>query len=282
MPEFAPGRVGPRIGEYLIEAELGRGGTATVFQVSSASKKQRFALKLLHSDCTESVMKRFHRECMNTAIAKHRYIAAVLDVGTYEGRPFLVTELIDGKPLDLKMPIRLVVAILARAAEALDSVHRQGVVHRDIKPSNILVDGGLQPHIVDFGLAQLITSNSVALTRRGLAAGTPAYMAPEQVCGWKDLIGPATDIYAFGAMLYEALAGKAAHTGKHITAVVKSIRTTDPVPPPGPKQLVAICMKAMARDLSRRHARASALADELNLWLHAEAETKVTRKRTRE
>ncbi len=278
MPGEAEAAIGPVIAGYTIEAEIGAGAAAVVYRALDKPNRRRVAIKVLRPDSDDSVRERFVHECTSAARLKHQNIVSVFDVGTFEDRPFMVMEYIDGRPLDLHRPVRAVVATLIKVAHALESVHAQGIVHRDLKPGNILVDARGEPHIVDFGLAQLLDSDA-KITRRGKAVGTPAYMAPEQVNGWRDLIGPCTDVYAMGAMLYEALAGKPAHTGKHLTEVVMSIRKKDPPPPPGPKALVAICMKAMSRTIAKRHARAGALAGELEEWLGAEAETRITKSR---
>ncbi len=275
-----PTAAGPNIAEFDIEQEIGRGTAACVYRARDKANDRTVALKILRGECTDTVRERFRRECVSAIRVRHPNVVAVYDVGQFEGRPYMVMELIDGKPLDLKRPLRATVEALVKVAVALDTAHREGVVHRDLKPANILVDAAGEPHIVDFGLAHLI-DGSATVTKRGFAVGTPAYMAPEQVCGWKDVIGPATDVYAMGAMLYEALAGRPPHIGKHATAVIQSIRTTDPPAPPGPRPIVDVCLKAIERVAAKRYSRASAFADALGDWLNAEAVTRMTRRRPR-
>ncbi len=255
-----------RIGPYLIEEENGRGGAAVVYRARDPLNRRDVAVKTLRIDSSSGAHERFLRECASAGELRHPNVAAVYDVGTHDGHPYLVMELVDGRPLDLRRPRREVVGVLAKVARALESVHLRGVVHRDLKPGNILVDRRGEPRIVDFGLALYLGSKTV-LTRTGFAVGTPAYMAPEQVLGWRELIGPATDIYAIGAMLYEALSGRHPH-GRAFAEVWKSIHDRrEPPLPRGPKKLAAICRKAMAREVADRHPRAGALADALEGWL---------------
>ncbi len=262
-----PAMPGP-IGQYRLDSELGRGSAANVYRATDTAQNRVVAVKIIRDLATIQTQKRFVREGRTMASIRHPNIAAVFDMGEYMQRTYIVMELVDGRPLDLRQPQRDVIGRLAKIALALDEVHRAGVIHRDIKPSNILVDARGEPKLVDFGVAHLLEPGvGEELTTTGQVIGTPAYMAPEQVFGRRHLIGPGTDVYAIGAMLYEMLAGHRPYADKSGREAMEHLKKGELAPPPGPPALVGLCMKAMHRDLSRRHPRAGALAADLRRYL---------------
>jgi eukaryotic-like serine/threonine-protein kinase len=165
-------------------------------------------------------------------------------------------------------------------ARAMYYAHRRGVVHRDLKPANILLAADGTPKITDFGLAKLLQDEAgsaplVTLTHTGAILGTPSYMAPEQAEGQARTIGPAADVYALGAVLYELLTGRSPFRGTTPLETLEQVRTLEPVPPrrlrPGlPRELETICLKCLDKEPSRRYADAEALAEDLRRHLHGE------------
>ena len=254
-------------GRYEIEGEIGRGAAGIVYRARDVELDRRVALKVLH-DSRPSMLERFHREALAAARLRHPGIVAVHDAGMVDGTPFIAMDLVDGEPMDLSRgSLRTRVAALAKVADAVAHAHREGIVHRDLKPGNVLVDRTGEPRLVDFGLAR--ARDLASLTRSGAVIGTPIYMSPEQVCAAD--VGPATDVYSLGVMLYEALAGRPPFDGESIEQLFHRILTHDASPPAGaPAELSAVCLKAIDRDARRRYAHAGALADDLRRWLAGE------------
>jgi serine/threonine protein kinase len=200
-----------QIGDYAIARLLGEGGMGRVYQ-AKAPDGTRVALKLVKSDMArdETLRRRFQREARIAQTVRHPNVVPLIATGEYEGRPYMVQRFIDG--LTLEETIRRdgpldepgAVSICADVAAGLEALWAAGMVHRDIKPANILLDGGGQAYITDFGLAK-ITEGSL-LTRPGQALGSMDYMAPEQIRG--DSLTAATDIYALGCVMHECMCGQ--------------------------------------------------------------------------
>src|SRR5262249_808145 len=144
---------------------------------------------------------------------EHPHIVPVYTVGEHEGRPFFTMRYIEGEPLSHRLaerplPPREAAALLAPVARAIDWARQHGVLHRDLKPSNILIHATARPHVTDFGLAKRVDSDYPSLTRSGAVLGTPSYMAPEQAAGRRGEVGPASDVYGLGAILYQMITGR--------------------------------------------------------------------------
>jgi hypothetical protein len=221
------------------------------------------------------VRKRFHREAQAAASLSHSNVIPVYDSGEAEGRMFLVMEHVQGRPFgevmkDSRNKLPVLLRILYRASRGLAAAHGKGIVHRDVKPHNILVTKAGETKLGDFGLAFWDTGAS-ALTRTGSSLGTPLYMSPEQAAGGTKEIGPATDVYALGAILYEILTGRPPHDAENMMDLYRKIMEEDPVPPrrvaPSvPRDLGVICLKALDKDPARRYADARAFGDDLKRY----------------
>ncbi len=290
-PTFAPGRYASdpeapkpllRIGSYLVEEELGRGGMGKVLRVRHVQTGAPYAIKLiLGAGVDAESLERFRREAVLLARLEHPGIVRVHSLdATEDGTPFLVMELVAGESLGSRLERETRLApteaarIVAGAARAIGHSHRHGVLHRDLKPANILLDArDGRPRVLDFGLAfdQALTR----LTKTGISVGTPAYMAPEQVDEGSAgaPVGPATDVYALGAILYALLTGRPPHDpNAPIHVLLLAILDSEPprprsIVPDLPERLEAICVGTLQRRAADRPESADALADALEAWL---------------
>ncbi|HWQ14696.1 MAG TPA: serine/threonine-protein kinase, partial [Roseiflexaceae bacterium] len=204
--------VGRTLGRYEIIAPLGSGGMAVVYRARQTDLDRVVALKILPPELglDKSYIARFLQEARSAAALEHPHIVPIFDVGAAEGLHYIAMKYIQGETLkDLALregalPLERAVGLLEQVAGALDYAHSQGVIHRDIKPTNMMVDRGGWVYLTDFGLAR--GSAGAGLTLAGTVMGTPEYMSPEQAQGQANL-GPASDIYALGVVLYELLTG---------------------------------------------------------------------------
>jgi eukaryotic-like serine/threonine-protein kinase len=218
---------------YTLTSELGRGGMATVHRAHDARHGRDVAVKVMLPSVAESLgAERFLREIETAARLQHPHIVPVFDSGNLEGQLFFVMPLIEGESLrakltrEGKLDVEEAVRIVREIADALEYAHSEGVVHRDLKPENILMSRG-HALLADFGIARASTArDDVALTQAGVSLGTPAYMSPELASGETD-VGPASDVYALGCILFELLAGHAPFTGATYQAILVKRFTTD-------------------------------------------------------
>src|SRR5262249_29559112 len=197
---------------------------------------------------------RFQREAEAVAGLRHENIVRVYDVGDHEGRPYFTMEYVEGGSLAQKIrggpqPARQAAALAATLAGAAQAAHACGVVHRDLKPANVLLTADGTPKVSDFGLARRLESGA-GVTQSGVPIGTPSYMAPEQARGQGHGIGPAVDVYALGAILYELLTGRPPFRGTTAAETVRQVIDQDPVPPSRlndqvPRDLETICLKCL-------------------------------------
>jgi WD40 repeat protein len=286
-----------RIGDYDVLERLGQGGMGVVYRARHRRLNRLVALKVLHRVDSVTDVQRFHREAELAARLQHPHIVGVYEVGSWsEGeempaRPWIAFELVAGGGLDrlLRESVlapRQAAALVETLARTLHVVHGHGIVHRDLKPANVLLSGsgvasaprggstpgadatGLTPKIADFGLACLQDDHDSGLTRTGQLLGTPGYMAPEQVDGLRWAVGPATDVHALGAILYESLTGRPPFKGGSLHETLALIREQEPAGPrrlrPGiPRNIETICLKCLEKDPAHRYASASDLADDL-------------------
>ncbi len=244
---------------YLIEAELGRGGMAAVYQALDLRLNRRVAIKVLPPDLAfnPSVRSRFLREAQMAAALTHPNIVPIYTVDEVEGVVFFVMALVDGESVSARLrregslPVEEVRTIVSQVADALDFAHRQGVVHRDIKPDNILLDRGTRrPMVTDFGIARAAAEEQ-RLTVTGMAVGTPAYMSPGQAMGDRDVDGR-SDIYSLGIVAYQMLAGETPFRATNTPAMLMKHVSEPPPPLRGrrhdlPSSLAAAVERALAK-----------------------------------
>ncbi len=217
-------------GRYRVERELGEGGMATVYLADDLKHGRKVALKVLKPELAAVLgADRFLAEIKTTANLQHPHILPLFDSGEAESFLYYVMPHVEGESLrerldrDQQLPVDEAVRIATNMAEALDYSHRQGVIHRDIKPGNVLIHDG-QPVITDFGIALAVGgAGGGRLTETGLSLGTPHYMSPEQAAGGQHL-GPATDIYALGCVLYEKLLDLAILIGQKSDPAGRALR----------------------------------------------------------
>jgi WD40 repeat protein len=270
-----------RFGDYLLEEEVAHGGMGVVYRAKQLSLGRTVAVKMLllgRYSSAESI-DRFRREAHSAASLRHPNIVAIYEVGEWEGQHFFSMEFVDGPSLaaiSRQGPLKPQRAVeYARAiAEAIDYAHTQGVLHRDLKPSNVLIDPFDQVRITDFGLAKKLDGSS-DLTLTGQMIGSPNYLSPEQAAGKHAQIGPPSDIYGIGALLYELLTGRPPFMAESLQDTLLQIRETDPVPPavlnPAvPRDLSTITLKCLEKVPARRYSSARALADDLRRFLNHE------------
>ena len=270
----------PVMGDWRLLEEIGRGGMGVVYRAQHADGGPEVALKTLVFGelATPEMLRRFRQEAKAAAALQHPHLVPILEVGDQEGVPFLVMTLIRGRTLGARleegaMPAREAAVLMRTVAEAVSLMHRGGVLHRDLKPANILLDEDGQPFVSDFGLAKQLAGTSLTeVTRTGQVLGSPAYMAPEQARGDHAQTGPASDVYALGAILYHLLTGRVPFAGHSTHEVLSQVEFDEPLPPRRvlaavPRELETICLQCMEKEPSARCPSAAALADDLTRWL---------------
>jgi tRNA A-37 threonylcarbamoyl transferase component Bud32/tetratricopeptide (TPR) repeat protein len=276
---FPPGTVAPRlIDGYDILDELGRGGMGIVYKARERRLNRLVAIKTISESAFASPAqrRRFLAEAEVIARLRHPHIIPIHATGEQEGRPFFSLELADGGSLAQRlaegpMAARQAAELIEVLARAVQAAHQAGIIHRDLKPSNVLLSGEDTPKIGDFGLAKLLGDDS-ARTVTGEILGTPSYMAPEQAEGRSRDVGPAVDIYALGAILYQALTGRPPFLGASAMETLKLVVSTEVVPPRRqrsevPRDLETISLKCLQKEPHRRFPDAGALADDLRRFL---------------
>jgi eukaryotic-like serine/threonine-protein kinase len=278
----------PKLPDYEVLGILGRGGMGVVYKARHKSLKRLVALKmLLAGDQAEpQELARFRSEAEAIARLNHPNIVQIYEVGEHQGRPFFSLELLEGGSLASKLmgtpqdagTAARVVETLARAVHA---VHECGIIHRDLKPGNVLLTGGADvplaeclPKIGDFGLAKALDSDA-GQTGTGQVVGTPSYMAPEQAQPGPRPLGPAVDVYALGAILYDLLTGRPPFKAATFWDTVMQLLHQEPVPPRRlhgavPRDLETVCLKCLEKEPHRRYASALDLADDLRRFLNRE------------
>jgi len=258
---------------YEILEELGRGGMGVVYRARQAALKRMVALKMIlsgdHSSSEELL--RFRDEAEAVAQLQHPNIVQIHDIGEMSGLPYFSLEFVDGITLQQKaggepLPVEEAAQMVETLARAMQYAHQMNVVHRDLKPGNVLLTKEGVPKIADFGLAKRLDIDS-SRTRTGTIVGTPKYMAPEQAQGGKN-IGPLTDVYSLGAILYELLTGRAPFLAATPMETVMLVLDTEPVPPARlrpnlSRDIVTICLKCLQKDPGKRYDDAEALAEDL-------------------
>ena len=268
----------PEIADYDILAELGHGGMGVIYQARQHQLNRLVALKMIRAgiQARPEELDRFRLEAEAVARLHHANIVQIYDIGEVAGLPFVALELLEGGSLADRLagtphPGRQAAELMVTLARAIHAAHLAGIVHRDLKPSNVLFDRDGIPKIVDFGLAKRLEVKE-GPTQTGQVMGTPSYMAPEQARGQIREVGPAADVYALGAILYEMLTGRPPFKGTTPEETVWQVVHEEPVPPSRllsrlPRDLETICLKCLAKEPPKRYASAEALADDLCRYL---------------
>lgn len=270
-----------RIGEYELDREIGRGGMGVVYLARQMRLNRQLAVKMILRGplASQGDRDRFLAEAQAAARLDHPGIVPVYQVGEDHGRMYFsmkyikgptLSELLDHGPMEPQRAAQL----LAKVARAIDFAHQHGVLHRDLKPSNILIDEQGEPHVTDFGLAKQ-TTDAHSMTQPGAIVGTPAYMSPEQAAGHRGSVGPASDVYSLGAILYHMLTGTPPFQATSPVDTVMKVIEQDPVPPRQhnrqvDRDLEIIAVRCLQKPPDLRYDSAAALADDLEAYLHHE------------
>ena len=244
---------------YEILGELGRGGMGVVYKARQVGLDRVVALKMILAGghAGPKHLARFRAEAEAVAQLQHPNIVQVHEVGEHEGKPFFSMEFCPGGGLDRKLqgtplPPAEAARLVETLARAVHAAHQQNVIHRDLKPANVLLGADGTPKVTDFGLAKRLDADKM-LSLTGQVLGTPSYMPPEQAAGKTLQVGPAADIYALGAILYECLTGRPPFKAASAIETLLQVVRDDPVPPrrlqsKTPRDLETICLKALAKE----------------------------------
>ena len=274
-------------GSYRILRLLGRGAMGEVYLAEDESLARKVALKVPQRDLLEDPqhLQRFLREARSGAALRHHNICPVYEVDSCEGTHYIAMAYIEGQTLEEvqrsgeAFSARQIADTVRKIAKALDAAHRAGVIHRDLKPANIMLDLEGEPIVMDFGLARQDTGAEQArVTLEGAVLGTPAYMSPEQIQGDRARIGPASDIYSLGVILYELLCGRRPYGGQLMTLLMDV--ASERVHPPRPSEihadvdprLEAICLRMLAKPIAERYGSMQEVAAALREFLRAAGE----------
>jgi formylglycine-generating enzyme required for sulfatase activity len=266
---------------YEILGEVGRGGMGVVYQARQLALNRVVALKMILTGAHASPEERarFLAEAEAVAQVQHPGIVQIFDIGQHDGLPFFSLEYCPGGSLQVQLagtpqPPRAAARLVERLAGAVQHAHQRGLVHRDLKPANVLLAEDGTPKITDFGLVKR-PAVAVGLTATGAVVGTPSYMAPEQAGARNKAVGPATDIYSLGAILYECLTGRPPFKAATPLDTLLQVKSDEPVPVRQlnrtvPVDLETICHQCLQREPGKRYATAQALADDLGRFQRGE------------
>jgi predicted Ser/Thr protein kinase len=281
MASFDPGLSRVNVPGFEVLGELGRGGMGVVYRARQTALKRLVALKMILSGvhAGPQELARFRSEAQAVASLQHPNIVQIYEVDQHEGLPYFALEFIDGGSLAQRLdgrpqPARYAAELVETLARAVHHAHQHGIVHRDLKPANVLLTVDGTPKITDFGLAKHL-NNSAGPTRSGTVMGTPSYMAPEQAGDKTKAVGPHTDVYALGAILYEMLTGRPPFKADNPLDTVLQVLDHEPEQPrlynrEVNPSLEAICLKCLEKSPKDRYPSALALADDLAAYLRGE------------
>ena len=275
------GGEGRTFGDYELLEEIARGGMGIVYRARQVSLDRIVAVKLLllGQYASEEFIHRFRIEASAAASLQHPNIVAIHEVGVHQGQHYFAMDFVDGPDLaqivrDGPLTAKRAAGYVKTIAEAIHFAHTRRILHRDLKPSNVLIDSNDHPRVTDFGLAKNLGNDS-ELTLTGQVMGSPGFMPPEQALGERGKMGPGSDVYSLGAILYHALTGRAPFVGQTVNDTLQQVQNKEPIAPrllaPGvPVDLETICLKCLQKESARRFASAQALADELGRFLRDE------------
>jgi tRNA A-37 threonylcarbamoyl transferase component Bud32 len=268
------------LGRYELLEKVAVGGMGVIYRAHDTVLRRTVALKMIRSGvlAQPDEIERFYIEARAVAQLKHPNIIRIHDIAEHEGRHFFTMDFAPNGSVTRQRDLyaqepRKTVELLHKVARAVHHAHQNQILHRDLKPSNILLDADLEPLVSDFGLAKI--AGDVERTEEGQAVGTPAYMAPEQAAGRKDQIGPHTDVWAMGVVLYELLTAQRPFHAKTREEITRLILDSDPTPPRRLRSIVdrdleTIILKCLQKEPAERYPSAEALADDLKRWLNSE------------
>jgi eukaryotic-like serine/threonine-protein kinase len=266
----------PDVPGYAIDSVLGRGGMGVVYRATQLGLNRPVALKMILSGihANAAQLDRFRTEARAVAHVHHPNIVQVYEIGEHDGLPYITLEFCPGGSLDRRLnkepqPPQKAAALVETLARAMAAAHAAGVIHRDLKPANVLLDANDTAKIADFGLARELEEEGP--TRTGSVLGTPSYMSPEQAAGATRLVGPHSDQYSLGAILYDLLTGRPPFKGTSMMETLEHVRTREPAPPTQlqpslPRDLETICLKALRKEPQQRYPTCEALADDLRAF----------------
>ncbi len=285
-PEIAAGAAtrAPKIrrfGDYELLEEIARGGMGVVYRARQVSLNRIVAVKTILAGQLASAadVERFRAEAQAAASLQHPNIVAIHEVGLHDGQQYFSMDYIKGRNLaevvrEGPLPARQAARYLKTIAEAIHFAHQRGILHRDLKPSNVLLDLFDQPRVTDFGLAKQMKSDS-GLTRSGQVLGSPNFMPPEQAASKHGQVGPHSDVYSLGAILYYLLTGRPPFAAETLADTLQQVCQREPAPlrlwnPSVPRDVETICLKCLEKEPRRRYATAHELAEELARFLRDE------------
>lgn len=268
-------------GDYEIIEEIARGGMGVVYKARQVNLNRTVALKMILTGqlAGENDVQRFYTEAEAAAQLDHPGIVPIFEIGEHQGQHYFSMAYIEGDSLAQKvadgpLPPREAAEIVQKVCQAIAYAHGRGVVHRDLKPANILMDPNSQPKVTDFGLAKRAESES-NLTGTGQILGTPSYMPPEQASGRLDEVGPRSDVYSIGGILYCLLTGRPPFQSSNAMDTLLQVLEREPVAPRAldpklPVDLNTICLKCLEKDPQQRYSSAAELSDDLQRYLAGE------------
>jgi serine/threonine-protein kinase len=264
-----------RFGEFTLLEEVGHGGMGVVYRARQKSLHRTVALKVIQ----RGERARFQFEAEAAAKLEHANIVPVYGVGEHEGEPYLCMKYVEGTTLarlvaENPLPPREAARYVSQVARAVHYAHENGILHRDLKPANVLIDRQGRPYVSDFGLAKQVVGGP-QLTVSNAIVGTPSYMPPEQASGQRGQLGPASDVYSLGAILYELLTGRPPFRAATSVDTLLQVLDQEPVPPRHlnpevDRALELICLKCLQKHSDLRYPSAAALADDLDRFLNDE------------
>jgi WD40 repeat protein/tRNA A-37 threonylcarbamoyl transferase component Bud32 len=261
-------------GDYELLEEIARGGMGVVYKARQVNLNRIVALKMILAGqlANDSDVKRFYAEAEAAAKLDHPGIVPIFEIGQHDGQHYFSMAFIEGESLAKKvadgpLPPRVGAELVKKVAEAVEYAHQKGIIHRDLKPANVLLDAQGQPKVTDFGLAKQLKGDS-GLTGTGQILGTPSYMPPEQAAGRAGDVGPQSDVYALGAMLYCLLTGRPPFQAASPMDTLLQVLEDEPVAPRQlnprlPRDLETICLKCLRKECEKRYRSAAELADDL-------------------
>jgi eukaryotic-like serine/threonine-protein kinase len=273
-----PGAKVQYFGDYELLDEIARGGMGVVYKARQISLNRLVALKMVLAGplAGNEAMKRFYLEAEAAAKLQHPNIVAIHEVGRHDGLPYFSMDYIEGSNLESMvrehpLPPQQAAHYVRTIAETIHYAHQCGILHRDLKPSNVIIDRQDQPRITDFGLVKWLAGDS-NLTATDQVLGTPTFMPPEQAAAKHSLIGPPSDVYSMGAILYDLLTGRPPFRSATTMDTLRQVLEDEPAAPrllnpEVPRDLETICLKCLQKEPHRRYATAALLAEDLQRFL---------------